>query len=155
MDKGLSDPKLLYIYSLLMIIIIVLLTSGKHFSYSRVLERDDKGWKSKVTDHIGILKRYLLYWVLYVLSKQDYKLISYNYFKEELFLMSSPSLEISRRGVRLGKRTLTLNKKEEEKTGPRAPALPRQISGHNAEEEKVLERKAFQQQPPGRASSIG
>ena len=103
MDKELSDPKLHYIYSLLMIIIIVLLTSGKHFSCSRVPERDDKGWKCKVTDHIETLKRYLLYWVLYVLSKQDYKLISYNYFKEELFLMSSPSLEISKRGVRLGR----------------------------------------------------
>ena len=56
--------------------------------------------------------------------RQDYELISYHhYFQKALFLMSFPSLEISKRGIRLRSRTLTLNWKEEE-TGPRVPVLP-------------------------------
>lgn len=57
--------------------------------------------------------------------------------------------------MRLGERILTLNKKEEEKTGPRVFPMPCWKSGHNAKDGKVLEKAAFEQQPSSRARFIG
>lgn len=56
---------------------------------------------------------------------------------------SSPRLEISWGGVRLGKRILTLNRKEDEKTTTMASPLPCWKSVHNAKKEKVSEEEAF------------